>query len=229
MSEYRDEGILPEAMLNFLAQLGWNDGTEQDIFTKEELIKKFSLDRVQKSGARFDEQRLLWLNGQWIRRLDLDDLYTRIENFWGENAQNTNPNQKKQVLTLVKDRLKTLADLPAASEYFFEKSQPKLDMIAQNKQLKKLAPQELADTLETIIASLDRLSDNDWNADKIQATLNSLLEETQQKPGVLFQLIRIIVTWAPFSPSLNDTLATLGKYETEARLKVGLGLLKNLC
>ena len=102
-------------------------------------------------------------------------------------------------------------------------------MIAQNKQLKKLAPQELADTLETIIASLDGLSDNDWNADKIQATLNSLLEETQQKPGVLFQLIRIIVTWAPFSPSLNDTLATLGKYETEARLKVGLGLLKNLC
>ena len=229
VSEYRDEGILPEAMLNFLAQLGWNDGTEQDIFTKEELIKKFSLDRVQKSGARFDEQRLLWLNGQWIRRLDLDDLYTRIENFWGENAQNANPNQKKQVLTLVKDRLKTLADLPAASEYFFEKSQPKLDMIAQNKQLKKLAPQELADTLETIIASLDGLSDNDWNADKIQATLNSLLEETQQKPGVLFQLIRIIVTWAPFSPSLNDTLATLGKYETEARLKVGLGLLKYLC
>ena len=85
-------------MLNFLAQLGWNDGTEQDIFTKEELIEKFSLDRVQKSGARFDEQRLLWLNGQWIRRLELDDLFTRIKIFWGEAGAKATPEKQKQVL-----------------------------------------------------------------------------------------------------------------------------------
>ena len=130
VSEYRNEGILPEAMLNFLAQLGWNDGTEQDIFTKEELIEKFSLDRVQKSGARFDEQRLLWLNGQWIRKLDLNDLYTRVEDFWGKNGKNSTPEKKNKVLKLVKDRLKTLADLPLASEYFFNKNKPDIEMIA---------------------------------------------------------------------------------------------------
>ncbi len=65
--EYLREGYLPEALVNFIATLGWNDGTEQEVFTTEELIKKFSLDRVQRSGARFDEQRLLWMNGAHIR------------------------------------------------------------------------------------------------------------------------------------------------------------------
>src|SRR5690606_31924996 len=72
--DYKKEGYLPEALINFLATLGWNDGTEQEIFSEQELIKKFSLERVQHSGARFDEQRLLWLNGQWIRKISLDEL-----------------------------------------------------------------------------------------------------------------------------------------------------------
>ncbi len=68
VTEYKEQGILPEAMLNFLASLGWNDGTDQEIYAKQELIEKFSLEKVQRSGARFDEKKLLWLNGQWIRR-----------------------------------------------------------------------------------------------------------------------------------------------------------------
>ena len=67
--EYRDDGVLPEAMLNYLACLGWNDGTEQEIYTKDELIERFSIDKIQNSGARYDEVKLLWLNGQWIRRI----------------------------------------------------------------------------------------------------------------------------------------------------------------
>ena len=69
VTEYRDDGVLPEAMLNYLACLGWNDGTEQEIYTKDELIQKFSVDRIQNSGARYDETKLLWMNGQWIRRI----------------------------------------------------------------------------------------------------------------------------------------------------------------
>ncbi len=106
-------------MLNFLAQLGWNDGTEQEIFSKAELIEKFSLDRVQKSGARFDEQRLIWLNGQWIRSLSLDDLYSRCQPFWGGEAKNADESYKKRVLELAQDRLKTLQDLPKLTSYFF--------------------------------------------------------------------------------------------------------------
>ncbi len=228
VSEYRNEGILPEAMLNFLAQLGWNDGTEQDIFTKEELIEKFSLDRVQKSGARFDEQRLLWLNGQWIRKLDLNDLYTRVEDFWGKNGKNSTPEKKNKVLKLVKDRLKTLADLPLASEYFFNKNKPDIEMIAGNKQLKKLENRELISLTQATISQFENIPEDNWTAESIQNNLNILLEETGQKPGVLFQLIRITTTWAPFSPCLDEALEVLGKSEGIERLSEGLELLKNI-
>ena len=217
VSEYRADGILPEAMLNFLAQLGWNDGTEQDIFTKEELIEKFSLDRVQKSGARFDEQRLLWLNGQWIRRISLDDLFNRVKDFWGEGAQGASEEYKKEVLGLVFDRLKTLKDLPLASEYFFAEQQADLEMISKNKQLKKIEKSQLLDLLEKAIDKFEKVED--WSDDKLQESLNQLLEETGQKPGILFQIIRISLTWAPFSPALNQTLRVIGKNESIKRLK----------
>ena len=220
VSEYRADGILPEAMLNFLAQLGWNDGTEQEIFTKEELIEKFSLDRVQKSGARFDEQRLLWLNGQWIRKISLEDLFERVQDFWGENAKNASEEYKREVLGLVFDRLKTLKDLPLASEYFFAEQQADLEMISKNKQLKKLEKSQIVELLNLVISELEQLKD--WNDDEIQELLNRLLEKTGQKPGILFQIIRISLTWAPFSPALNQTLRVIGKDESIKRLKNSL-------
>lgn len=217
VTEYRDEGILPEAMINFLAQLGWNDGTEQDIYTLDELVEKFSLDRVQKSGARFDEQRLIWLNGQWIRRLALDDLYNRCTDFWEESGKTADESYKKQVLALAQERLKTLRDLPSLTSYFFE--EPEIDdgLIINNKQLKKLDHSELRTLAESALSSFTEIEN--WNAKSIQDTLNQLLTSTGQKPGVLFSLIRIITTWAPFSPQLNDTLALIGKEKTLRRIQ----------
>src|SRR5581483_1180078 len=118
--DYSKEGYLPEALINFMASLGWNDGTEQEIFSLEELVKKFSLDRVQKSGARFDEQRLLWMNGHWIRNLSIDDLYERCQKFWPKSAGQAPEDYKKQVLKLVQERLKFLNELPQLSDFFFE-------------------------------------------------------------------------------------------------------------
>lgn len=202
--------------MNFLATLGWNDGTEQEIFSKDELIEKFSLNRVQKSPARFDEQRLLWLNGQWIRRLTLDDLYVRVADFWPDSAQQASEDTKKQVLVLVQDRLKTLADLPILTSYFFEKPNPNWAMVDDNKQLSKLTRTEQVTLLQ---ATIKDLSSSNFDSDSIQATLNHLLETTGQKPGILFSLIRLAVSWAPFSPALNDTLATLGQRATLDRLR----------
>ena len=223
VSEYRTDGILPEAMLNFLASMGWNDGTEQELFSREELIQKFSLERVQRSGARFDEQRLLWMNGQWIRRLDLDDLFTRVERYWPQSAANADESYKRNVLALVQDRLKTLAELPLMSSYFFEEPSVDMNLITGNKQLKKLETNEIRDLLTR---STDALNDlQDWTADVIQQTLNDLLESTGQKPGILFSLIRIATTWAPFSPQLNDTLELLGRDNTLQRLRASISTL----
>ena len=216
VQEYRSDGILPEAMLNFIASLGWNNGTEQEIFSSEELIEKFSLDKVQRSGARFDEKRLVWMNGQWIRRLDITDLYQRCENFWPESAKNSSEDYRKKVLISVQDRLKTLADLPLLTSYFFEEPTVNLRMVKDNSQLSKLDEAEINGLIN---ASIEALSQSDFDADSLQTSLNTLLEKTGQKPAVLFGLIRLAVSWSPFSPSLNETLSILGREKVTERLK----------
>ena len=215
--DYIRDGYLPEAMMSFIATLGWNDGTEQEVFTEAELIEKFSLDRIQRSGARFDEKRLLWMNGHFIRELSIDELAIRVESFWSESAKKATETYRKQVLALAQDRLKTLKDLPTLTSYFFEEPTPDSTLITINKQLKKLSPEEISNLLKITKDTFENL--DDWSSGSIQASLNDLLERTGQKPGVLFSLIRIVTTWAPFSPQLNDTLALLGKETTLTRLQ----------
>lgn len=213
--DYARTGYLPEAMMNFLATLGWNDGTEQELFSREELIEKFDLSRVQHSGAAFDEQRLLWMNGQWIRRLSLNDLYTRVTDFWPVSAIDASETYKKQLLALVQDRLKTLTDLTTLTSYFFEEPTVDWGMVDSNKQLAKLSKDEIRDLLRHATTIFE---DTDFTPETLQAALNQLLVTTGQKPGILFSLIRLSVSWAPFSPALNDTLAVLGKETTLRRL-----------
>lgn len=214
--DYIRDGYLPETLDSFIATLGWNDGTEQEVFTMDELVEKFDLSRVQKSGARFDEKRLLWMNGHFIRELTLDELYTRVEFFWPESAGKHPEDYKKQVLALAQDRLKTLRDLPALTSYFFEEPARDDELITSNKQLKKLSTEERTDLIQAAHDALTELED--WTPDAIQDVLNQLLATTGQKPGTLFSLIRIATTWAAFSPQLNDTLALFGKERTLSRL-----------
>ena len=220
VTEYRDDGVLAEAMLNYLACLGWNDGTEQEIYTKEELIKNFSLNRIQTSGARYDETKLLWLNGQWIRRIFTEQgaeaLYARTTNFWPEIANSFSDEYKLKVLSIIYDRLKTLSDLREMTTYFFEDPRIDLDILINNKFLKKLSEAELENLLKQSIAKLTNLKD--WNADTLQEALNELLTETSKKPAELFSLIRIAISFAPFSPALNLTMEVLGREITLARL-----------
>lgn len=217
--EYLDDGYVTEALVNFIASMGWNDGTEQEMFTRDELIAKFSLDRVQRSGARFDEKRLVWMNGQWIRKLKLDDLYERCENFWPKSAGQASDDTKKQILLLVQDRLKTLADLPSMTYYFFEEPTPNWKMIDDNKQLNKLPRDEIVSLLKN---AQTVLSNSEYNPESLQNTLNKLLATTGQKPGVLFSLIRLAVSWAPFSPALNDTLSVIGRDKINSRLQTAI-------
>ncbi len=217
--DYLSEGYLQEALVNFIASLGWNDGTEQEVFSVEELIAKFSLDRVGHSGARFDEQRLLWLNGQWIRRLSLDDLYARSAKFWPETATGVGDGYKKQVLALVKDRLKTLGDLRSSTSYFFATPEPDWGMVADNKQLNRVNQAELK---RLLAQASDALQESDFTPQALQNTLDRLLQSTGQKPAILFSMVRLAVSWAPFSPALNDTLATIGKAATLERIQTAI-------
>ncbi len=220
VTEYRKDGVLPEAMLNYLACLGWNDGTEQEIYTKEELIEKFSLDRIQNSGARYDEVKLLWMNGQWIRKLvdeqGIDTFYPRTLDFWPDSAASFSDDYKKQVLAIIYDRLKTLSDLREMTGYFFADPTFDTEQLLTNKFLKKLSEQELVDLLNVSIEALEKIAD--WNSDSIKEVLNDLLVKTNRKPAELFSLIRLSISFAPFSPALDLTLNVLGKGVTMARL-----------
>ena len=220
VTEYRDDGVLAEAMLNYLACLGWNDGTEQEIYTKDELIDRFSLERIQTSGARYDETKLLWLNGQWIRKIfdeqGVEALYARTTEFWPDSAAQATDDYKMEVLSIIYDRLKTLSDLNTMTGYFFEDPRIDMDILINNKFLKKLSESEIENLLKVSIEKLTNLQK--WDVDNLQGALNSLLTETGKKPAELFSLIRIAISFAPFSPALNLTLNVIGRETSLARL-----------
>ncbi|HET9174272.1 MAG TPA: glutamate--tRNA ligase [Candidatus Saccharimonadales bacterium] len=213
--DYIREGYLPEAMVNFIASLGWNDGTEQELFTIDELIQKFSLDHVQRSGARFDEQRLQWMNGAHIRTLSLDELYNRAQGYWPDEAGEYADAYKQRVLGLVQERLKYFAELPELTRFFFVDLPVNPELIASHKQLKKLDTSTLHQLLQTV---RDVLNESNFTVPDLTERLNTLLTTTDQKPAVLFSLIRIATTQAPASPGLADSLAVLGKERSLQRI-----------
>ncbi len=218
--DYKWEGYLPEAMINFLATLGWNDGTEQEVFTVDELIKKFDLSRIQKSGAQFDERRLLWINGAHIRSYSTDKLYDIIDDkYWPRktpSSENTEDDDyKKQVLALVQERLKFFDELAGLTAFFFENLPVNPELISGHKQLKKYESPQLKQLLEI---TKESLTQSDFSVDDIKERLNKLLETTNEKPAVLFSLIRIATTQSPASPELTGSLHVLGKEKTLARI-----------
>ncbi|HXH27104.1 MAG TPA: glutamate--tRNA ligase family protein, partial [Candidatus Acidoferrum sp.] len=213
--DYRDTGFLPETMLNFLATIGWNDGTEQEIYSVDELIQKFDLARVQKSGGAFDEQRLLWLNGAHIRALSLDELYEKCQNFWPAAAKNADEAYKKQVLRLVHERLKFLGELPKLTSFFFEDPAIDASLFADNKQLSKLSTGERTDMLAKALAAI---SPSDFTETDLEQRLRTLVEQLGTKPGILFGLIRATLTGSNAAPGLFETMHALGKERCLARL-----------
>ncbi|HEX5797926.1 MAG TPA: glutamate--tRNA ligase [Candidatus Saccharimonadales bacterium] len=206
--EYREQGYLPEAMMNFLATLGWNDGTEQEIFAPQELLQKFQLEQIQKGSAHFDEKRLEWISGHHIRTKPLDELYELVKDFWPQAAKNYDDNYKKKVLELVQERMKFFAELPELTQFFFEDLPVNPELVTGHKQLKKLSNDELESLLEKAKETLEQ---SDFSREDLQERLNQLLETSSQKPIVLFSLIRISTTQAPASPGLAETLEVIGK------------------
>jgi glutamyl/glutaminyl-tRNA synthetase len=220
--DYLRDGYLPDALINFIASMGWNDGTEQEIFSRDELIEKFKLNHVQKSGARFDERRLEWLNGSYIRTLSLDTLFDAVHAFWPVEASNYEADYRLLVLGLVQERLKYFAELADLTNFFFTDLPLNPELISNNKQLKKFTSLELKAFL---VLTEEKLQASDFSAEDLTVRLNGLLEETQQKPAVLFSLIRIATTQAPASPGLAETMAVLGKKRSLSRLQAQINVL----
>lgn len=222
--DYVRQGYTSDSLISFIATLGWNDGTEQEIFSRQELIEKFSLDRVGRGGAIFDEKRLNWINGQAIRQMSNNELYEQGKKFLPTLAKNYDETYNRQVLEVLQERLKYFAEIPELSGFFYETPEISLELITNHKKLKKLTNDELAQLLEQSHNAIKEL--DDFSVGSITTTLNKLLEHTQQKPVILFSLIRIAITRAPASPGLAETIGVLGKQVTLERLQQYCTVLK---
>jgi glutamyl-tRNA synthetase len=173
------------------------------------------------------------MNGSYIRELPLDKLYELSQtvalsdpaagqSYWPEEARVATDEYRKQVLALVQERLKYLAELPELTVFFFKDLPVNPELISGHKQLKKLEQTELKSLLQQ---SRDMLADSDFTVEHLTDLLNTLLETTGQKPAVLLSLIRIAITQSPASPGLADTLHVLGKERSLARIDAQLSVL----
>jgi glutamyl-tRNA synthetase len=156
------------------------------------------------------------MNGHYIREKPLDELYELSKDFWPRLAVGVSDEYKKAVLGLISERLKFLAEIPSLTSFFFEDLPVDLKLIDNNEQLGKFSHDELRALLEKVSLGLQH---SDFSVEGLNKILNGLLEETSQKPSVLFSLIRVATTWAPASPGLSETLHVLGKNKSLERIK----------
>ncbi len=216
---FKEKGFLPEAFINLLALLGWNDGTEQEIFSKKELIEKFSMERVHSGGARFDYEKAKWFNHEWIKKSEVGSLKSEVRNVLaGKGIQVSDDGLLEKVIALVKDRCTLLTDFAEQSSFFFQ-SPSAIDAAAIKPkwdEKKKLFFVELIRVFE--LASL-------WKHDDLEHSFKELAAANQLKPGELMLPFRIMLVGGKFGPGVFDIAVVLGKEETVKRIKHGLMLL----
>jgi glutamyl-tRNA synthetase len=219
--DYRDEGYLPDAIINFLALLGWNEGegSTKEIYSPQELTKAFSLERIQKSPAVFDEERLDWMNGLYIRQMSLDGLLAASEGHWRTSA-GFDAAYRKSVLQLVQERLKKLSELDEQTSFFF--SDPEITSDQFN--FRHLAPGTAKTYLQTAIEALETAPEHFSDHSKLEAFMRSLAAE--DKPVNFFMSLRIALTGQTATPPLFQTMVVLGPNTVVKRLKAALQALQ---
>jgi glutamyl-tRNA synthetase len=218
VQEYLVEGYLPEALRSFLASLGWNDGTTQEVYTTDELIEHFTLDRIQKSPAKFDKDRLTWMNGLLIRQMSLQELDERCDGFWPNAAGNTAPEYRQSVLGLVQERLKFLSELPELTDFFF--ADPSLDTTLLTKNFDQTAAARHLHGLSTALEPISA-----WNEAALEPVIRAYTEQHELKTGQFFGLIRVALTGRTAAPGLFETIAVLNRETTMRRLETAFNQL----
>ncbi len=212
---FREEGFLPEAVINFLAFLGWNPGTEQEIFTPDGLIQAFDLERVNKAGARFDIQKARWFNQQYIMQTDPAQLAALVRpHVEGRGHQPTDEYLAK-VCELMKERFETLKDFWANSRYFFEE----VTEYDNEKIIRKRWKPENRDKMHDLKSSINRL--RNFTPDNIESQVKKFIEEQELSFGEVLPFIRLAVSGTTKGASIFEIMSILGEEEVAKRLERG--------
>jgi glutamyl-tRNA synthetase len=217
---FREKGFLPEAFVNLLAMLGWNDGTDKEIFSLDELVQKFSMERVHKGGAKFDYEKAKWFNHEWIKRLDVYRLSFIVKKIFQETGIVIDNNEKlDKVIELVKDRCTLLTDFLQQASFFFQPPGT-IDIAAVQpkwNEQKQLFFNELIRAYQLIPG---------WQQDQLEREFKEIAAAHQLKPGELMLPFRVMLVGGKFGPAVFDIAAILGKDETINRIKNTLRLLR---
>ncbi len=208
--QYFDDGYLPEAMVNYLARLGWSHGDEE-VFSREQLVEWFELDHISKSAARFDPQKLLWLNAHYIKQSDNGRLADLVRPFLAKDGCNTDTGPDlEQVVGLLKERVSTIEEMADAAVYFYRPLEASSELRAQH-----YTPESVA----ALAALADRLESVEWGRQAIGAALKAAAEQHKLKMPKVAMPLRVMVTGETQTPSIDAILELLGREESLRRLR----------
>ncbi len=213
---FKEKGFLPEAFVNILAVLGWNDGTEQELFTLDELVQKFSIDRVHKGGAKFDYEKAKWYNHQYIMKKSNEDLVSLVKPFIQQHNVAVSDDYLLKVIALVKERCHLLADFREQGHFFFATP----DIIDTETIKGKWNEQKR----EFFTAWLQQV-DTDMEPAAMEAAFGQLAEAHSLKKGELMLPLRIMLVGGKYGPGVFDIVAIIGKEETVKRVESAMGKL----
>jgi glutamyl-tRNA synthetase len=208
---YREEGYLPDAVINILAFLGWNPGTEKEMYTMDDLIRDFSLSRVQKAGARFNVDKAKWFNGQHMKNADIDELTNQFIPYLEEKGIELPYEKVKQLVEMGRGRANFVKDIYDAVKYFFEKPESYDRKIMR----KKWTPEtpgillELKDKFEEV---------TNWNTENIKKAFEDFVNEKGYEFGDVMPALRLVMTGMGFGPDIFGIIETIGKEESLNRL-----------
>jgi nondiscriminating glutamyl-tRNA synthetase len=228
IDDYIAQGFVKEALVNYLALLGWSTGTEEEILSLDELVGRFELGAVHKGGAVFDRERLEWLNGQWIRRLSADDLVDRLRPFVeaelaaGRIERMPTDEELRALLPVIQERLPTLGAVGDLVGFLW------VDDVSVDPATlvpKRWDPPTTRDGLTAARRTIEAAGEVSFEADELEPPLRALAEERGWKAGDLFMAIRVAVTGRTATPPLFDTLVALGRERVLTRLDRALGVL----
>jgi glutamyl-tRNA synthetase len=209
VDDFREAGYLPEALMNFLALLGWAPDGETTIMDRDELIERFSLERVGSSPATFDYAKLDWLNGVYLRALQPDEFASRLVVYLREQGIDWPEDGVRAAATITQEKIGKLSEFPSFAGFLFGPVEPDPELLDAR----------ILGAAETALTGVER-----WGVGEIETALKELCEELGEKPRTVYLPIRVAVTGSRVSPGLYESLELLGKNESLRRLRVGAEL-----
>jgi glutamyl-tRNA synthetase len=215
---YREEGYYPEAFVNMLALLGWNPGTEQEIFSMDELIEAFSIERVGKSGSRFDPEKARWFNHQYLQKRSDNEIALEFREFLRARGYHIDIIELEKLVGLVKERVSFVRDIWEQTDFFF-KAPETYDQEVVKKRWKEDSPEQM-NQLCSVLEKCD-----DFSPASAEAAVKSWIEKNSYNTGAVMNAFRLLIVGASRGPHIFDIIEWIGKEETLSRIKKGVSVL----